>query len=66
MHNNVQPSSPFAYADLCFPVAGLEYDFQDFPGSPVDKNPLDKSRDTGSMPSPGRFHILWSNYSHKP
>ena len=32
-----------------------------FPGSPVDKNPPVNAGDTGSIPGPGRSHMLWSN-----
>ena len=34
---------------------------QDFPGGAVDKNPLVKAGDTGSVSGPGRFHMLRSN-----
>ena len=34
--------------------------FWDFPGGPVDGNPLADAGDTGSIPSPGRFHMLWA------
>ena len=34
---------------------------QDFPGGTVDKNLPASARDTGSIPSPGRFHMLQSN-----
>ena len=30
---------------------------RDFPGGPVVKNPPLNVRDTGSVPTPGRFHM---------
>ena len=33
----------------------------DFPGGAVDKNPPANAEDMGSIPGPGRFHMLWSN-----
>ena len=27
------------------------------------KNPPASARDTGSIPGPGRFHVLWGNYT---
>ena len=33
----------------------------DFPGGPVDKNLPANTGDTGLIPSPGRFHLPWSN-----
>ena len=32
-----------------------------FPDGPVVKNPLANAGDTGSIPGPGRPHMLWSN-----
>ena len=32
-----------------------------FPGGTVVKNPPANAGDTGSSPSPGRSHMLWSN-----
>ena len=34
---------------------------QDFPGSPVVKNPPASAEDIGSIPDPGRFHMLQGN-----
>ena len=34
---------------------------QDFPGVTVDKNLPASAWDTGSIPSPGRFHMLQGN-----
>ena len=31
------------------------------PGGPVVKNPPANAGDTGSIPNPGRFHMLWGN-----
>ena len=33
----------------------------DFPGGAVDKNPPADAGNTGLIPGPGRFHMLWSN-----
>ena len=33
----------------------------DFPGGVVVKNPPANAGDTGSIPGPGRSHMLWSN-----
>ena len=33
----------------------------DFPGGPVVKNPPANAGDTGLIPCPGRFHMLWDN-----
>ena len=40
--------------------------FEDFPGGPVVRNPPANARDMGSIPGPGRFHMLWGNYAHVP
>ena len=34
---------------------------QDFPGGSVVKNPPANARDMGSIPDPGRSHMLQSN-----
>ena len=34
---------------------------RDFPGNPLVKNLPANAGDTGSLPAPGRFHMLWSN-----
>ena len=39
----------------------LKREAVDFPGSTVEKNPLPNSGDTGSIPDPGRFHMLRSS-----
>ena len=36
-------------------------DNEDFPGSPVVKNPPASARDIGSIPGSGRSHMLWSS-----
>ena len=36
----------------------------DFLGGTVDENPSASTRDMGSIPGPGRFHILGSNEAH--
>ena len=33
----------------------------DFLGGTMDKNPPANAGDKGSIPSPGRFHMPWSN-----
>ena len=38
----------------------------DVPGGTVDKNPPANAGDTGSIPGPGRFHMLQGNYAHVP
>ena len=30
------------------------------------KNPPANAEDTGSIPGPGRFHMLWDNYTYAP
>ena len=37
-----------------------------FPGGPVVKNPLVNAGDMGSIPCPGRSHMLWSYRAHTP
>ena len=34
---------------------------EDFPGGPVVQNPPADAGDIGSIPGPGRFHLLWDN-----
>ena len=36
-------------------------DNEDFPGSPVVKNPPANAGDTGSISGSGRSHMLWSS-----
>ena len=38
----------------------------DFPSGALDKSLSANAGDTGSIPGPGRFHMLWSNYAHVP
>ena len=33
----------------------------EFPGGPVVKNLPASEEDTGSIPGPGRSHVLWGN-----
>ena len=42
-----------------------EYE-QDFPGGTVGKNPPANAGDTGSIPGPGRFHMVQSNEACVP
>ena len=37
--------------------------YWDFPGGPVVNNSPVKAEDTGSIPGPGRFHMLFGNIS---
>ena len=39
---------------------------QGFPGGSVLKNPPANTGDTGSIPDPGRSHMLRSNYAPAP
>ena len=39
---------------------------KDFPGGAVDKNPPANAGDTGSIPGPGRPHMLQGNNGHVP
>ena len=43
-----------------------EKDFKGFPGGPVVKNLPANTGDTGSIPDPGRSHVLQSNEAHMP
>ena len=38
----------------------------DFPGGLVVKNPPANAGDMGSIPGPGRFHMLWGNEAPEP
>ena len=40
--------------------------FRDFPGGTVVKNPPANVGDMGSIPGPGRFHMLRSNWACVP
>ena len=37
-----------------------------FPGGPVAKNPPCRARNTGSIPGPGRSHMLLDNSAQVP
>ena len=39
---------------------------KDFPGGAVDKNPPAYAGDTGSIPGPGRSHMLQGSYGRAP
>ena len=39
----------------------VERDIGGFPGGSVVKDPPANAGDTGSIPDPGRSHMLWSN-----
>ena len=38
-----------------------KFNLRDFPGGAMDKNPPANTGDIGSIPGPGRFHMLGSN-----
>ena len=38
----------------------------EFPGDPVVKNPPANARNMGSIPGPGRFHMLQGNLHNVP
>ena len=38
----------------------------DFPDGPAVKNPPANAGDVGSIPGPGKFHMLWGNWAHEP
>ena len=38
----------------------------DIPGGTVDGNPLANEGDMGSIPGPGRFHMVWSCWGCTP
>ena len=37
----------------------ISNNIKDFPGDPVVKNPPANAGNTGSIPDPGRFYMLW-------
>ena len=39
---------------------------ENFPGGPIVKNLPSNAGDTGSIPGPGRFHMLQGNYVGAP
>ena len=43
-----------------------EYFCVDFPGAPVVKNLPANAGDMGSIPGPGRSHMLWDDWAHPP
>ena len=45
---------------------GHENHQQGFPRGSVVKNLPANAGDTGSIPGPGRYHMLWSNYTPAP
>ena len=54
----------FISSTLCCVLEYLKkkkHTYMDFPGGAVDKNPPVNAGDTGSIPGPGRSHMLWSN-----
>ena len=57
-HRTCQGHGPWGLS--CF---YLIFKRQDFPGGSVVKNPPANAGDTGLMPSLGRSHLLWDNYT---
>ena len=51
---------------LRFPYPALHKECPGLPGGAVDKNSPANVGDTGSIPGPGRFHMLQSNEAHSP
>ena len=51
---------------LRFPYPALHKECPGLPGGAVDKNSPASVGDTGSIPGPGRFHMLQSNEAHGP
>ena len=43
------------------PILKLKTQYRDFPGGTVVKNPPANARDMGSIPGPGRSHMLQSS-----
>ena len=43
------------------PVSLFKTHLQGFPGGSVVKNPPANAGNMGSIPGPGRFHMLWDN-----
>ena len=37
-----------------------------FPGGSVIRSPPANAEDSGSIPGPGRHHVLWSSQAHAP
>ena len=53
--------NPLKDSHSCQPWSYEEIIFRNFPGGPVVNNPPANARDTGSIPGPGRSHMLQSN-----
>ena len=52
---------PESYKPFISIRSNLKIHTGDFPGGTVVKNPPVDAGDTGSIPSPGRSHMPWSN-----
>ena len=52
------------YEWVCVCIKMHKYCSADFSGGPVVENPPCNARDTGSIPGPGRFHMVQSNCAH--
>ena len=46
---------------VCYHLEPIRLQCWDFPGDAVVKNPPANAGDTGSIPGPGRSHMLWSS-----
>ena len=59
LQNSVHPSPPqFIWYFKMSP--------EDFPAGTVDKNSPANAGNTGSVPGPGRFHMLWGDEACEP
>ena len=59
-----QPSISVAYVLFLADIKSKTN--RDFPGGTVDGSPPAKAGSTGSIPSPGRFHMPQGNEAHAP
>ena len=59
------PCTHSYFPSVCFLPSSqrgpLETHVRDFPGGPGVKNPPADAGDTGSVPGPGRFLVLWGD-----
>ena len=47
-------------------ITEKELKLWDFPGGPVVEDPPARTGDMGSIPGPGRLHVLRNNYARVP
>ena len=57
---------PNSRSEMAEESANFKRNQQGFPGGSVVKNPPANAGDTGSIPGPGRSHMLQDNYAHEP